>query len=91
MLPDILSLEAASAVTTFDFVRSFLEKKASNSHRGIYIRAELKAQSDYNTDVACILNWYCTYQRRKFLGKVINVNYIEHDCAEDYYDKYRQK
>lgn len=91
VLPDILSLEAASAVTTFDFVRSFLEKKASNSHRGIYIRAELKAQSDYNTDVACILNWYCTYQRRKFLGKVINVNYIEHDCAEDYYDKYRQK
>ena len=85
VLPDLLSPERAFAVNSFEFVRSVLEETSRNSKRGAFIRNELQEQkAKYNSDMACILSWYCTYQKRNFFGKILKVNYIEHDRAKEY-------
>ncbi|MGN0520920.1 MAG: RHS repeat domain-containing protein, partial [Candidatus Fimenecus sp.] len=77
--------------TAFEFLRTVATQGTVDSKRGRYIKKELKRQAEnYDVDIASILNWYCTYQKKMFLGRIINVNYIEHDCAkETSYEKSR--
>ena len=63
--------------------RNILTEKVTNSKRGQYINHELKEQEKLGIDSACILNWYCSYERRKFAGKYINVDYVEHIPANE--------
>ncbi len=70
--------------TGFEFVRSVMTNKTVSSKRGRYIRSELKRQEIYDSDMACILNWYCTFQKKKISGRVKNVNYIEHDRVKEF-------
>ncbi len=63
--------------------RSRLTEKVTNSKRGRYINHELNKQKSLGIDSACILNWYCSYERRKFAGRPINVHYVEHIPANE--------
>lgn len=70
--------------TAFEFARTMAGNAVSSTKRGKYIRSELKRQEIFDSDSACILNWYCTYQKKKINGKNQNINYIEHDCAKEF-------
>ena len=47
------------------------------------LKLYIKEQEKLGIDSACILNWYCSYERRKFAGKYINVDYVEHIPANE--------
>ena len=56
----------------------------ANRKRVKYVNSELKRQKDYDNDLCCVLNKYARYQKKKFMGQIINVHYVGHDCTKEY-------
>ena len=83
-LSAVLSSPVAEYFTAFEFARSITTNAIVFSKRGKYIRSELERQKTFGSDSACILNWYCTYEKKRFNGKNIPLNKIEHDCAKEF-------
>lgn len=75
---------AANANVTRKYSETYTDgATVTNSKRCQYINHELKEQEELGIDSACILNWYCSYERRKFAGKYINVDYLENIPANE--------
>ena len=57
---------------------------STNSWRNRYIKYQMKQQSIYNDDATAIMNSYSSYEKKKVFFKMQRVNFIEHDCVEEY-------
>lgn len=83
VLGEVLSPVTAEYFNGMEMARSYITAKVVNSKRGKYIKKELARQESFNSTEACILNWYCTYQKKLFNGKWVSTNYIEHNCTKE--------
>ncbi len=66
--------------------RPYIEDWYLNRKRARYVNSEIARQVEYypDSDEFCILNWYRTYKRKKFLSKNVITNYVEHNCTEEF-------